>query len=40
MLGFDISRRKFRGGAATGADNLTGNNRRNVQRHVYQSRNL
>ena len=40
MLGFDISRRKFRGGAATGTDNLTGNNRRNVQRHVYQSRNL
>ncbi|GCP30795.1 hypothetical protein ExPECSC016_00949 [Escherichia coli] len=40
MLGFDITRRKFRGGAATGSDNLTGNNRRNVQRHVYQSRNL
>ncbi|SQM49317.1 Uncharacterised protein [Escherichia coli] len=40
MLGLDISRCKFRGGAATGADNLTGNNRRNVQRHVYQSRNL
>ena len=38
MLGFDITRRKFRGGAATGSDNLTGNNRRNVQRHVYQSR--
>ena len=40
MLRLDISRRKFRGGAATGTDNLTGNNRRNVQRHVYQSRNL